>query len=315
MIDLVEGMNRTDVDLTSIITIETRVNGRIVSGDNGTEIVGATVSVAGKSTTSGSGGTFHIDNVPSGTQTLTVSKSGFGTVEIIVELTEGINNYVGFISLTPTGISTGSVSGKLEEVNPAGGHNLSMGDVLVKIGSYSGQANSEGFFTVSDMPLGHYSTLTVDGYIPININLEVIGDMDLGVVDMAPIAIEWEIKLINFKYDPHPPLYFDTPFDMNISVYAGLSLSQLNVPVSRSVTLKVNGQIIATRTIILTRTGDFPATGDFELGTILINEPGTYEIEADELSDTKTLEEFIPHNLVELTTPELLWETLITYTQ
>jgi iron complex outermembrane receptor protein len=67
-----------------------------VADSKGSAIVGATVSAAGKSTTTSGSGTYTLSEVPVGTQTVTARKGGYISVSQTVTVTAGETKTVNF---------------------------------------------------------------------------------------------------------------------------------------------------------------------------------------------------------------------------
>jgi hypothetical protein len=59
------------------ITSTGSISGKVVDATNAHPISGATVSVGSTTTTTGTDGTYRLDNIPAGIQTVTASKSGY----------------------------------------------------------------------------------------------------------------------------------------------------------------------------------------------------------------------------------------------
>ncbi|UPU38279.1 carboxypeptidase regulatory-like domain-containing protein [Geomonas paludis] len=136
------------------------LSGTVRSGSStGPVLPGATVSIAGKSTTTSSTGTFTITGIPAGTYTLTISKTGYYTKTVTgYTMTSNRSGTSFYLSQLPTYYLSGTVrSGS------------STGPVLsgatVSIAGKTTTTSSTGTFTITGIPSGTYTlTISKTGY-------------------------------------------------------------------------------------------------------------------------------------------------------
>jgi len=258
----------------------TRVHGRVTDKVSQHNIPGALVEVVGTrlSDITDAGGSYHIDDAPSGDGRMRFSALDYQTLEIKVNLKEGINNIVN--AELETAKTVGSIIGKLEELDVATGYTSPMGNVEVTVDGDKAWADSEGYFAFIDMPFKYYGTLTVNGYRPYPLNLDLKGDADLRVVEMIPVVAEFVIHLIDLSLTPTSVAVGQT---ITITCQATLFIAPVNQKITRAVTLTINGVPIETRDITLTRTSEYwPASTRvyFEFTPTI---EGIYDIELDGL--------------------------------
>jgi len=98
------------------------VTGTVRNAANGDALVGATVTVTGTSltTTSGAGGTYTLNDVPAGSQTLNASATGFIATSVQVTVTDG-QTVTQNISLSPT-LAVGEIRITLNWTKNGDGH-------------------------------------------------------------------------------------------------------------------------------------------------------------------------------------------------
>ena len=156
---LIEGQAASvDVTLTPIANTGT-VIGTVTNAGTGTTLSNATVAVTGTSlrTTTNSAGEFGLDGVPEGSQTLSVSASGFFNTTKVVPVVAGASISAGTIALRPfptTGTVTGTVT------NAGTGTPLPNATLSVIGTNLSTITDRNGNFTLTGVPQGP-QTLTV----------------------------------------------------------------------------------------------------------------------------------------------------------
>ncbi|MCG7288585.1 MULTISPECIES: carboxypeptidase regulatory-like domain-containing protein [unclassified Corynebacterium] len=130
------------------------VSGRVTDPSGG--VAGVTVTIGGKSATTNSDGSYTVEDVPAGEQPVVVDGPDGYTVEApsSVEVKpDGSTDSVD-VKLTP---NDSPVSGRITD-NKGNG----VGGVTVTIGGKSATTNSDGSYTVEDVPAGNQSVV-VDG--------------------------------------------------------------------------------------------------------------------------------------------------------
>jgi uncharacterized membrane protein len=146
------------------------MSGTIHSGsDSGPVLSGATVSIASKTATTSSTGTFSITNITAGTYAFSVSKSGYNTYTnpayYVGSNQSGLNFY---LTQNPT---TGGVYGKLH-INSASGSALS--GATVTCGGKSATTGSDGSYTITEITPGTQTlSFSKSGYIPYSKSISI----------------------------------------------------------------------------------------------------------------------------------------------
>ncbi len=117
---------------------------------NSSAIVGASVFAdTGQSDTTDANGDYQLDNVPTGTPTLTVSATGYVTQQRTTSVTDGGTTTEDF-ALDPE--ATGGGTGKIKGTVMDGGTRLEA--ALVVTGSQSDDTNKRGMYMLKDVPAG-----------------------------------------------------------------------------------------------------------------------------------------------------------------
>ena len=112
------------------------------------------MSIAGRSTTSADGGTFTLENLPTGDQTIGATLSGYQAYSATVNLAPVLND-VGAIYMAPvTSASNGAVTGRIKDDTGRG-----VADAAITLGLLSARSRSDGTFTVYNVPPMSYSLI------------------------------------------------------------------------------------------------------------------------------------------------------------
>lgn len=282
-------------DSSFCVVAPTRLHGKVRDkADPERYIAGVLVEIVDTalSDTTDSGGNYSIADTPFGTVTLKFTgPEKYKVLTKAVELTAGINNRIEdvFLEYIPE-IVTGNISGRLEELDVVTGFTTPIPNIEVSINGYSTYCDSEGYFLFTDMPFRRYSTITAPGYKPLPIDLDLMGDVDLGVVQMVAIGVEFVITLDKLEISPASVV---VGVAVEISCRAGLSIAPVGEEVTRTVTLYINGSAVDSKTITLVRTNKYwPAstTVRFEYAPAT---SGTYDVEVDGLTGSFEAIEYI----------------------
>ncbi|MGO9611410.1 MAG: carboxypeptidase regulatory-like domain-containing protein [Dissulfurispiraceae bacterium] len=137
--------------------------------DIGPWLAGATVSIAGKSATTDTTGSFSLTNVPSGTHKLTISKTGYTTYTNSSYTITGNQSGLRF-ALTPLAGTTHSVSGTVWTGNGTVNIGTITGPVIsgaiVSVADLAKPTDSVGNFNITEVPAGTYVLrVSKTGYI------------------------------------------------------------------------------------------------------------------------------------------------------
>ncbi len=121
--------------------------GRVVSGEDGSSISGASVTIGEISVTTDSGGNFSIANLPSKEVTITITKTGYITYEGKITLKSGENRQQFVLYKT---VTSASLSGVVTDVHTG----QAISGVSVTVGSKSATTDSTGHYTVAGLTAG-----------------------------------------------------------------------------------------------------------------------------------------------------------------
>ena len=138
------------------------ISGTIHAGSNsGAVLSRATVSIAGKTTTTSSTGTFSITDIPGGTYTFSLSKSGYDTYTNPAYYVGSSQSGLSFY-LVQQAINYFSISGIVYDISNAG---VSITGATVSIAGMTATTGSTGTFTITGIPAGTYAlTISKSGY-------------------------------------------------------------------------------------------------------------------------------------------------------
>lgn len=141
-----------------------------VTNQSGAGIVGATVSTStgGYSTTTGSGGSFTLSNIPAGTYSVTASAIGYSSqTQNNITVTAGQTTTVNF-SLTP---NTGAISGYVKDAYNNG---IVGATVATSTGGYSTTTGAGGAYSLTNVVAGSYQvSASATGYGTQTLNASV----------------------------------------------------------------------------------------------------------------------------------------------
>ncbi len=140
------------------------VAGTVTSSADGTPIAGATVTVSGTAltATTAADGTYSFPNVPTGSRTITASKTGFATKSTTVNVTSGTTTTVN-IALDPPPLPAG-VAGAV--TSSAGGAPIAGATVTVSGTPLIATTAANGSYSFPDVPTGsHTITALKTGYL------------------------------------------------------------------------------------------------------------------------------------------------------
>jgi len=147
-----------DLSLTRIIVPGT-ITGSITDAEDGSAVVGATVTDGTRTTTTDASGRYTIASVPPGTYQVTASKAGYHSSSLSVTVSEG-NTAVANLPLVRI-IIPGTITGIVtdaEDGSPIVG-------AVVTDGTRTGLTNAAGQYTMNDVPPGSYEvTASKSGY-------------------------------------------------------------------------------------------------------------------------------------------------------
>ncbi|HLI52306.1 MAG TPA: carboxypeptidase regulatory-like domain-containing protein [Thermomicrobiaceae bacterium] len=146
------------------------ISGKVTDSSTSTGIVGATVSVngTGLSTTTGTGGTYSISNVPAGSYTVSASASNYqsnsvnGVSVSAGSTTSSVNIALTHVVTPPTGTVAGQVTLSFLGRNYA----ISGASVTVTMSghTYTGTTNSSGNYSIGGVPAGAGTVAVSDNY-------------------------------------------------------------------------------------------------------------------------------------------------------
>ena len=147
-----------DLSLTRIIVLG-MIAGTVTDAEDGSALVGATVSAGSRTTTTDASGEYTIADVLPGSYDVVASKSGYESSSVTVTVLEG-NTAIGNLSLTwiiVPGTITGTVS-DAEDDSPIAG-------ATVRDGTRTTTTGASGEYVIADVPPGTYAvTASKSGY-------------------------------------------------------------------------------------------------------------------------------------------------------
>jgi hypothetical protein len=138
-----------------------------VTGQSGSPLSGAEVSIGSATATTDSDGKYTLSGIPGGSRTLTAKCSGYQDYNVSVQVTAGQAVDSSFqMTLLP---QTGSVSGKVTNTSQA-----PLANANVKIGDVSARSAQDGSYTLTGIPAGSRTiTATMAGYVNLSETVEV----------------------------------------------------------------------------------------------------------------------------------------------
>ena len=136
-----------DIAMTPEPTTGT-VRGAVSNKDTGSPVENALVSIGSTETYTDSGGTYQLTGIPSGTQTVLASHSGFENYSGSVEAVAGETVFHDF-SMTPKP-TTGTVMGRVTDKDTGSG----LEDAVVSVSSEKTQSDSRGDYEITGVKAG-----------------------------------------------------------------------------------------------------------------------------------------------------------------
>ncbi len=173
------------IELTPIPTTGS-VTGTVTNQRTGIPVPGATVAVGGISKSTLADGTFTLDGVPQGAQTITISASGFTLTTRAVTVVAGTSVSAGSIALSPIP-TTGSVTGT---VTNATGVALRGATVAVLETKIEDTTDSEGKFTLNGVSQGQQTLfISAPGFTSRSQDVTVVAESSVsaGTIALTPI--------------------------------------------------------------------------------------------------------------------------------
>lgn len=138
-------------------------------------IAGASVTIAGKTTTTASDGTYSISSIPKGSHSATYTASGYIPQGVSVTVNTGTTTTRTVYLARETGVLTGSVT--------LGGQPVA--NVRIVLADRVGYTNSLGVYTITSIPTGsHTAGFTKLGYTAQNVSI-TIGMNQTTVLDVS----------------------------------------------------------------------------------------------------------------------------------
>lgn len=143
------------------------VTGTVVNS-GGSPISGAKITGAGQSTTTDASGNYSLNNLPSGSVTLTASASGFANGTATVTVAAGTTTTAPAITLTS---NSGAVTGTVK--NSSG---TAIVGASVSYGGGTTTTNTSGVYTLSNVPVGTIQlAVSASGYASQTQNVTITG--------------------------------------------------------------------------------------------------------------------------------------------
>ena len=159
-----------NLSLTEANDLPGSITGSVTYAENGSPIVGATVSDGTRTATTDTSGKYTIADVPSGTHQVTASKEGYGSSSMIVNVLSG-STAMANLSLTEGIVLPGSITGLVtyaEDGSPIAG-------ATVTDGTRTATTDTSGEYTIVDVPEGSYEvTASKEGYVSVTSTAAVV---------------------------------------------------------------------------------------------------------------------------------------------
>ena len=186
------GSGQSDVAQTNGNSVTTgTVTGTVTNAESGAPLASATVGTdsASITTTTDSNGNFTLTGVPSGPQTLAVSRSGFTPATKAVTVVAGTSVSAGAMALTPLpsfGTITGTVTIAGTDAAPLAGATVGVGSSFITT-----TTDSNGNFTLAGIPSGPGDLLSVKapGFDPATKTVTVVAgtSVSVGTIPLTPL--------------------------------------------------------------------------------------------------------------------------------
>ncbi|WP_256762422.1 carboxypeptidase regulatory-like domain-containing protein [Cohnella sp. WQ 127256] len=181
--------------LTAVQTTGT-VTG-FVFGPGNSPIDGASVSIGNISAVTDSTGKYTLSNVLAGSQTVSVSSTGYNAGTATVTVTAGQSVSAGNIVLTPVQ-TTGTVTGAVY-----GPGNSPINGASVSIGGISAVTGAQGQYTLINVPAGSQTiTVTRAGYNNGTANVTVTAGQSVSASDIVLSAVQTTGSVTGAVYGP-----------------------------------------------------------------------------------------------------------------
>jgi hypothetical protein len=176
------------------------ITGVVRNSANNQPVSGATITVVGTnlSASSGGDGSYTISNIPSGAQTLNVSKTGFRTATVQVSVTGG-QTVTQDISLAP---GAGTVTGTVR--NAANADPIVGATITVAGTNISTTSGAGGTYTLSNVPSGAQTlSASANGFIATQVQVNVTDNQTLTQnISLSPTLPQGEIRItLNWSKD------------------------------------------------------------------------------------------------------------------
>ncbi len=142
------GTNSLDFVLVPATASTGTVTGHVTDATTTSPISGAAVSIGSRSTQTATDGSYTISNVPTGSQSVTASATGYQSNTKTVTVGAGSNTVD--LALAATTSTTGTVTGHVTD----GSTTSPIAGATVSIGSQTTQTASDGSYTISNVPTG-----------------------------------------------------------------------------------------------------------------------------------------------------------------
>ena len=179
------------VDVILIDITTGRVTGTVSNAGTGAPLSNATVAVTGTdlSTTTNNTGDFTLNGLSPGSQTLTISQSGFNTATKAVTVVAGTSVSAGTIALTPLPPIVDPVTGTV--TNATNGLPIPSASVRIVNTNLQSTTNTNGSFTINDVPVGPRTVeASATGFIANSVTVNVVPGQTQPVgISLSPVIL------------------------------------------------------------------------------------------------------------------------------
>ena len=249
------------------------ITGTVINAETGAPLFDATVSVNGRSLrdTTNRNGTFTLNGVPLGQQTLTVSAAGFTSTTRTVTVVAGTVS-AGTIALTPLP-TTGAVTGTV--TNAGTGTPLPNATVAVTGTSLRTTTNSDGNFTLNGVLQGRQTlAVSASGFTATTRDVTVMArtSISTGTIALKPIDNTGTVTGTVTNAETGAPLFRAT---------VAVNGTKLSIGTLDDGTFTLNGIPEGRRTLTISASGFTATTRDVTVvartsisaGTIVLTTP------------------------------------------
>ena len=202
------------------------ITGTVTDASTNNPISSAAVTVGSLSATTSPQGSYSFSNVPSGTDTVTVTATGYASQSKQVQVSSGVSATLNF-QMQPAATT---VSGTVTDATT----NTTIAGATVTLGSQSTTTSSAGSYSFSNVQAGTYTVSAVaSGYNPSSEQIQV----SAGVPQTADISLQAMQESVNLGSTLNATYYSWTPFSFDSYTFVQCSNGVMNHNVKVTITI------------------------------------------------------------------------------